>query len=237
MQRTAAPLVLSALIPLLSIAAAAEPAHHTPSIPADSAAALERRLVAQGFVDVRVVDSTIRVDLKYARPDNFMKADVYGAFDKCYLRREAAEKLARANAHLRELHPTWSLLVADGLRPRRVQRRMWRLVRGTPMQRYVANPRWGSMHNYGCAVDLTIADSAGNRLDMGCPIDHFGPLSQPCLEKQYLRDGTLTEQQVANRRLLRRVMTTAGFTPLAIEWWHFNAFDKKTIRERYSIVE
>lgn len=237
MHKTVTTVFLSAFISSLSMPAAAEPAHATPSIPPDSVAVLEQRLVSQGFVDVCLVDSTIRVDLKYARPDNFMKTNVYGAFNKCYLRREAAEKLARANAHLRTLRPGWSLLVADGLRPRRVQRRMWDIVQGTPMQRYVANPRGGSMHNYGCAVDLTIADSAGNELDMGCPIDHFGPLSQPRLEEQYLREGTLTEQQVANRRLLRTVMTAAGFTPLAIEWWHFNAFDKKTIRERYSIVE
>ncbi|MBD3241966.1 MAG: peptidase M15D vanX D-ala-D-ala dipeptidase [Chitinivibrionales bacterium] len=236
MHKTAAPFILYAFISSVSTLAA-EPAPHPLSITPDSASALEQRLSAEGFVDVRAVDSTIRVDLKYARADNFMKANVYGAFSKCYLRREAAEKLARANAHLRTLRPGWSLLVADGLRPRRVQRRMWEIVQGTPMQRYVANPRWGSMHNYGCAVDLTIADSSGNRLDMGCPIDHFGPLSQPRLEQQYLREGKLTEEQIANRRLLRTVMTEAGFQPLAIEWWHFNAFDKKTVRERYSIVE
>jgi zinc D-Ala-D-Ala dipeptidase len=209
----------------------------SPSIPFDSVAPYEVRLVSDGFVNVRDIDSTIRVDLKYAREDNFMRANVYGAFNTCYLRREAAVKLAAAQACLRQAHPSWSLLVADGFRPRRVQRRMWEVVRNTPMQRYVANPAAGSIHNYGCAVDVTIVDSLGTQLDMGVPIDHFGPLSQPRLDEKHLREGALTPEQVANRRLLRAVMTEAGFHPLEIEWWHFDAFDKRDVRARYTIVE
>jgi zinc D-Ala-D-Ala dipeptidase len=204
---------------------------------ADSGAAYEHHLISLGFVDVRTLDSTIRVELKYACDHNFMRTDVYGHLRKCFLRREAAVKLVKASECLRAKHPGWSLLVADGFRPRRVQRRMWQLVEGTPMQGYVANPRYGSMHNYGCAVDLTIADSTGAPLDMGTPIDHFGPLAQPRLEDEYLRKGELTQEQITNRRLLRSVMEAAGFHPISIEWWHFNAFEKKIVREKYSIVE
>lgn len=194
-------------------------------------------LVEQGFVDVQRVDSTLLVDLKYASDRNFMKANVYGTLNRCYLRKDAAEKLAIAHSLLKREFPYLRLLIADGFRPRRVQRTMWQLVEGTERQRYVANPKWGSMHNYGCAVDLTIADTAGVRLDMGTPIDYFGPQAQPRLERNYLAQGKLTTDQVANRKLLRRIMTTAGFHPIQIEWWHFNAFDKKTVRSRFSIVE
>lgn len=197
----------------------------------------EEKLRRMGFVDVQQLDSTIGVELKYARTTNFMHANVYGDLDKCYLRREAAVKLAAANALLKREHPRLTLLVVDGLRPRHVQRKMWRLVKDTPMRGYVANPRWGSMHNYGCAVDVTVADSSGNRLDMGTPVDHFGPLAQPRLEETYLKRGKLTRQQIANRLILRNAMLSAGFHPLAIEWWHFNALPKDSVRRKYSIVE
>jgi zinc D-Ala-D-Ala dipeptidase len=197
----------------------------------------EKQLRALGFADIQDLDPTIRVELKYASADNFMGTNVYGNLSKAYLRREAAEKLALANAHLKELRPGLTLLVVDGVRPRHVQRKMRKLLEGTPKQNYVADHRTGSMHNYGCAVDLTIIDENGNRLDMGTPMDHFGPLSQPRLEAKFLKQGKLTEEQIANRRLLRSVMTRAGFLTIPIEWWHFEAFDKNTIRKNYTIIE
>jgi len=101
----------------------------------------------------------------------------------------------------------------------------------------VANPKAGSIHNYGCAVDITISDMSGTRLDMGTPLDFFGELAQPRYEEKFLKEGKLTEEQVANRRLLRKVMYAAGFQGIKNEWWHFEAFDKKHIRKTYSIVE
>lgn len=198
---------------------------------------LERTLLREGFVDVQSIDSTIMVELKYADTANFMGKAVYGELKKCYLRPEAAGKLARANRLLKEIDPQLSLLVLDGLRPRHIQRIMWDIVKNTPMRHYVANPEWGSMHNYGCAVDITIADASGKRLDMGTPVDHFGPLAQVRLEQEYLKSGALTRDQINNRLLLRKVMTDAGFYPIPIEWWHFEAFSKKHIRKTYSIVE
>ncbi len=195
------------------------------------------RLVAMGFVDVGALDTTLHIELKYADTANFMRANVYGLLDRCFLRKDAAAKLVLANRLLKNRHPHFRILVADGFRPRHVQRRMWNIVKGSEMQRYVANPRYGSMHNYGCAVDVTIVDTAGVRLDMGTPIDHFGPLAQPRLEPKYLASGQLTNAQVANRHLLRDIMIEAGFYPLSIEWWHYNAFPKKEVRARYTIVE
>jgi D-alanyl-D-alanine dipeptidase len=197
----------------------------------------EKELFNKGFVDIQQIDSTIKVDLKYAGADNFMKADVYGGLKKGYLQREAALKLAEANKFLKEIRPDLSLLVLDALRPRHVQKKMWSLVQGTPMQRYVANPRYGSMHNYGCAVDITIVDQNGVRLDMGTPVDHFGKLSEIRLENIFLKQGKLTEKQVENRRLLRQVMVSAGFNPIPVEWWHFEAFEKGFIRKTYSLIE
>ncbi len=199
---------------------------------------LEQRLLQQGLIDVRLIDPSIVVDLKYAKADNFMGTDIYGDYTRAYLRPEAAWKLVRANEILQERHPNLRILVGDALRPRSVQRKMWQLVAGTPMQPYVANPKWGSMHNYGAAVDVTLYDvETEERLDMGTPLDHFGPLAQPKLEDRFLKEGKLSRDQVENRRILRSAMKGAGWHPLNIEWWHFNAFSKDYIRRNYSIIE
>jgi D-alanyl-D-alanine dipeptidase len=223
---------LVAALPALACGLYAQPGHSAPP-----GTEYVDRLVAMGFVDAGAIDTTLLIQLKYADTTNFMGADVYGSLKRCFLRRDAAEKLVVANRLLRHRYPHLRILVADGFRPRHVQRRMWNIVKGTEMQRYVANPRYGSMHNYGCAVDVTIVDTAGVRLDMGTPIDHFGPLAQPRLEPKYLATGQLSSDQVANRHLLRDIMIEAGFYPLSIEWWHYNAFPKKEVRARYTIVE
>lgn len=197
----------------------------------------EAALVPLGFVDVQTLDPGIRVELKYASEDNFMRSAVYGDLKKAYLREEAAIKLALANRYLKELRPELTLLVADALRPRSISRIMWTRLSGSPMQRYVADPEWGSIHNYGFAVDITISDMEGKRLDMGTPIDHFGELAEPRHEEKFLKEGRLTEEQVSNRRLLRKVMHAAGFQGIPIEWWHFEASDKKLIRKAYQIIE
>jgi zinc D-Ala-D-Ala dipeptidase len=199
--------------------------------------ALERSYLDAGLVDVQDVDPTILVDLKYARPDNFMGEPVYGTMRKCYLQPEAATLLGQASRLLDGHRPGLRLLVADGARPRSVQRRMWEMVRGTPMQPYVADPATGSMHNFGAAVDLTLATPDGSALDMGTGMDHFGVLAQPREEVRLFGKGLLTAGQIENRKLLRQVMTGAGFRPLPIEWWHFDAFGREETRRRFRIIE
>jgi D-alanyl-D-alanine dipeptidase len=198
---------------------------------------MERRLIDQGLIDVQTADPSLLVDLKYARSDNFMGENVYGDLRKCYLHPEPALMLREAHASLRARNPDLVLLLLDGVRPRSVQQRMWELVKNTPMQPYVANPTRGSMHNYGAAVDVTIARADGTPLDMGTKVDYFGILAQPREEQRFLKEGKLSPEQVANRKILRNTMLEAGFQPLAIEWWHFDAFDKDTTRRRYAIIE
>jgi zinc D-Ala-D-Ala dipeptidase len=203
----------------------------------DVLTSLEEELLALGLVDVRSLDPTLLVDLKYARSDNFMGADVYGELRRALLVPAAADMLRQAHGHLQRRHPDHRLLVVDAFRPRRVQHLMWERVRGTAQQPYVANPASGSMHNYGAAVDITIVDGQGKALDMGTPVDHFGILAQVREEERFLREGRLTREQVNNRRLLRTVMEEAGFIQLPIEWWHFDAFDKQHVRAAYRIIE
>ena len=198
---------------------------------------LEAQLQRAGLVNVQRLDSSIQVELKYASLDNFMHANVYGDLRVCYLQREAAAMLARAQGLLRQRHPGFSLKVFDGARPRRVQRIMWQLVRGTDRQKYVADPALGSMHNFGAAVDLTLTDGKGRDLDMGTPYDFFGELAQPRYEGRFLKEGRLAREQVAHRHLLRNTMIAAGFVPIPNEWWHFDAFSHQVVRQRYRLLE
>ena len=210
---------------------------------------LEENLKKQGLVDIRTLDKDIIVQLKYTTADNFMKVDAYGDLEKCYLRPEAAKMLEQAQQILKKENPGLTLLVFDCVRPRSIQRKMWDLVKGSNLQQYVADPEKGSIHNYGAAVDLTIADESGKeknmgtpylggvQLDMGTPFDFFGELAQPRLEEKFLKEKKLTEEQIKNRKILRKAMEKAGFIQLQIEWWHFNAFPSSVIKEKYSIIE
>lgn len=188
------------------------------------------------FSEIVEADGVV-LDLRYATADNFVGRNLYGEFDRAFLHRIAAAKLRRAAALLRELRPEYRLVVFDALRPRSVQTVLWEQVAGTDRQRYVANPKGGSIHNYGFAVDLSIVDGGGAGLDMGTGFDDFTELAQPRLEGRFLREGRLTGAQVENRRLLRRVMEEAGFTQLALEWWHFDALPKSEVRANYRIIE
>jgi len=198
---------------------------------------LEKQLLDQGLVNIHSIAPDILVDLKYSTIDNFLDADTYGDLEDCYLQPEAAAKLAAAQRILTTKHPELTLLVYDGARPRSVQRKMWALVAGTTTEDYVANPDRGSVHNFGSAVDLTLASKAGMPLDMGTAFDYFGKLAQPRHEEYFLANGQLSDTQFENRKLLREVMTSAGFQSISIEWWHFNAVPVKVARSKYQIIE
>lgn len=186
-----------------------------------------------GLVDAATVVAELQVDLRYATAENFLGRPIYGGLRACYLQEDAARMLARAQAALAAAHPGWRLRVLDCARPLWVQREMWKLVAGTPRQGYVADPARRSIHNFGCAVDLTLASADGTPLDMGTPFDFFGRLAHPAREIELLEQGKLSAEQLGNRLVLRAVMVRAGFRPLAHEWWHFDCASQKETRRRY----
>jgi zinc D-Ala-D-Ala dipeptidase len=184
-----------------------------------------------GIVDAATLAPGLLVDLKYASTDNFMRRNLYGDLRRCFLRREAAAQLAAADKQLRAVRPDLRLLVYDCARPLSVQRMMWNVVKGTPSQPYVADPRKGSMHNIGCAVDLTLADRKGKPLEMGSAFDSSTVRSQPRLERMQRLASQLSSPHWANRLLLRWVMVQSGFIPLDIEWWHFDCAPPASVRK------
>jgi len=200
---------------------------------------LAQQLDEEGLVRLQDVDPSLIVDLRYSTTDNFTGMDVYGPFDEAFLQPEPAEMLARANQFLKESRPGHTLYVYDAVRPRSVQRILWDTL-DMPIDKkdnYVADPDLGSIHNFGAAVDLTIAGPDKKPVDMGTDFDYFGELAYPIHEERMLQEGRLTQVQLDNRRLLRDVMTRAGFTTINSEWWHFNAMSRSEAAKRYGIVE
>jgi D-alanyl-D-alanine dipeptidase len=192
------------------------------------------------FVDISTFHGLF-IDLRYASINNFMGINmygpIYGSGRRVFLHKDAAAKLAEAIKLLKKEKPGWSFLVFDALRPRSVQWMMWDKVKDTPQRKYVANPAIGSPHNYGMALDIGLTDGKHGEVDMGTGFDSFTPLAEPRHEKKYLKMGKLTKKQVANRMILRRAMTGAGFLQLSHEWWHYNALPEPEIRKKYQIVE
>jgi len=192
------------------------------------------------LVDVTTLDNRFVLDIKYATTDNFTGKQLYPTGARCLLRPKVAEMLLRAQKYLDEHHKGHVLLLKDCYRPRHIQKVMWEVVKGTPQQSYVANPfsKTGSVHNYGAAVDLTVADASGRELDMGTPYDSFQKLAQPRHEEEFLKQGKLTWAQVGARRMLRHAMTKGGgFKFISNEWWHFDALQGKVLRQTYKILD
>ena len=199
---------------------------------------IEQKFLKAGLIDVNTIDTSIKVDLVNSDQDkNFFEENFYGGLDKAYLRKAIAVKLSKAQSILKNVRPGYSLQVLDAARPRSVSRAMYEKMKGTKFEKYVANPKKGSMHNYGIAVDITIIDDKGNRLDMG-PSPFYS--SHATIYWNYFLKkmgfGISSEQQ-KNRDLLKHVMLKAGFHSLAYEWWHFNGMEKSNARSAYSIIE
>jgi|GEM_PF-114336 len=162
------------------------------------------------FVELVSLDPTIVVDLPYATEDNFCKTVLYPV-ERCFLRREVAERLVAAHRSLAA--EGLGLKIWDGYRPRSVQYKMWE---ASPLPGYVGDPKVGSKHNRGAAVDVTLVDLAtGEELEMPTPYDEFSPRAHTGYFK-------LTPEVAANRSRLQKAMREEGFMTIQSEWWHFD---------------
>lgn len=191
------------------------------------------------LIDIQKIDSTIQIDLRYATANNFMGMVLYDSIRKVYLQKDIALKLKNAQTYLKQLHPTYSLLVYDGARPVSVQQKMWNALDSIPVSergKFLSNPKNGSIHNYGAAVDLTIIDQNQKPLDMGADYDDIRKIAYPSLESDFLKQGLLTQQHIDNRNLLRKVMKQAGFYNIPTEWWHFNSCSREEAKRKYKLI-
>jgi D-alanyl-D-alanine dipeptidase len=163
------------------------------------------------LVPISTVAPGVGVDLRYATTNNFLHEALYPRAT-CLLRRRVAERLAAVQRHL--AGEGLGLLLWDCYRPLAIQRLLWARVHDP---RYVADPKNGSRHNRGAAVDLTLVDREGRPLPMPTDFDELGPAAH--------RSAPTTPEAALNRSRLEAAMKQAGFVPLATEWWHFDAED------------
>ena len=135
------------------------------------------------------LDNSLAVQLMYTQDDNFTGEVLYDNLTEAYLHPDAAYALVKAQRALKELHPSYSLIIYDAARPMSVQKKMWNVVKGTSKYKYVSNPnRGGGLHNYGLAVDISILDSFGQPLPMGAlPSEwwHFNYCSRDVAKQKY----------------------------------------------------
>jgi D-alanyl-D-alanine dipeptidase len=199
---------------------------------------LEKVYKAYKLVNVQKLDPTIMVNLKYADTDNFLKTNMYGYIKNAYLQQDVAIKLAHASVLLKKTNPLYRLVVLDAARPLSIQQKMWvdiNLPNGNK-EKFVASPQIGSLHNFGAAVDISIANKDGKYLDMGTSFDSFSDTAYTVNEEYLLKTHKLNQRQYENRKLLRKIMVQAGFSTIETEWWHFNSCSRNYAKSHYPLI-
>jgi len=166
------------------------------------------------MVEITAADFDVEIALAYATPDNITGKPIY-ARAGCYLHEKAAERLQAAIALAAPLGLRFK--VFDAYRPTEAQ---WKLWEAFPSEEFVANPRKGSPHSRGVAVDLTLIDAAGKELDMGTGFDEMRPISHHART-----DIPVAAQQ--NRFTLMGIMSAAGWDFYKNEWWHYQLFQAR----------
>lgn len=172
---------------------------------------------AAPLVELQRLIPDLRVELRYAGKRNMFHRAVYPRAARALLCKPVAERLARVQRRLQARGV--GLKIWDAYRPIAVQWMLWRLQ---PDRRYVADPRRGSDHNRGAAVDLTLVELASGR-ELAMPTDH--DVTSPRARVGARRGVSANARK--NAALLRREMRRAGFRELRSEWWHFSAPEAK----------
>ncbi len=174
------------------------------------------------LVELTSLDPAIRLDIRYATTNNFMHRPLY-AQPRAFLQRPAAEALVRVNRDLRA--KGYGLVVFDAYRPWAVTKIFWDAASDAERKiEFVANPRKGSRHNRGCAVDLSLFDlRTGQEVTMPSAYDEFS-------ERAFPNYGGGPDEARAKRDLLRAAMEAEGFTIYPGEWWHYDYCDWRQYR-------
>lgn len=179
---------------------------------AQTAAPKEQHKREAHLVELTTLDSTIKLDIRYATSDNFVGRPVYPQA-RAFLQKPAAK--AVVNVHRKLKKRGLGIVIFDGYRPWTITKLFWDVV-PEDKRKFVADPAKGSKHNRGCAVDLSIYDlKTGTLIDMPSGYDEFTERASP----NYTGG---TDLQRANRDLLRKLMEEEGFTVNPNEWWHFD---------------
>lgn len=167
------------------------------------------------LVEITPESHDVDIALAYATADNVTGTPIY-RHARCYLQRDAATLLAKASAlaAIQDLR----LRIFDAFRPSEAQ---WRLWNHNPDPVFFADPRRGSPHSRGVAVDLTLVErGTGRVLDMGTGFDALTELS-------HHGATAIAPKAQRNRLLLLGLMTAAGWDYYSKEWWHYQLFQAR----------
>jgi len=172
------------------------------------------------LVELTKLDTTLHLDIKYATKENFAKKQVYKEA-RAFLQQPAAEALVRASAKLKALG--YGIIVFDGYRPWSVTNTFWKTAtREQQKIGFVADPKRGSKHNRGCAVDVSLYDlKTGKEVEMPSAYDEFS-------ERAFISYAGGTIEAKQKRDLLAQIMGSEGFKVIDEEWWHFDFKDWKS---------
>ncbi|HYB09371.1 MAG TPA: D-alanyl-D-alanine dipeptidase [Alphaproteobacteria bacterium] len=171
------------------------------------------------LVEITPASHSLTLELVYATAQNFTGAPIYRRA-ACYLNPEAAQRLGRAAELAAAL--SYRFKIFDAYRPTEAQWRMWS---HRPDPQFLADPRRGSPHSRGAALDLTLVDARGDELEMGTSFDAFTPRS-------HHGDTLVSRDAQRNRHLLLGIMSAAGWDFYKNEWWHYQLFDAR----RYPLI-
>jgi zinc D-Ala-D-Ala dipeptidase len=182
-----------------------------------SAKTTDPSVVDEALLDIKKVDPTIVVDLRYAGVQNIAGRALYPPEMPALVRPGVALRLVRAQNFLRSHH--YGLKIWDAYRPPLVQNQLWQLLRNAS---YIANPTEGrgSLHTWGVAVDATLVDEKGEEVAMPTDFDAFTPDAR----LYYHGNDRWVNFHL---KLLQTAMRRGGFYGLRTEWWHFIAYDWK----------
>lgn len=164
----------------------------------------------KALLEIKKYVPGIKLDIRYATKNNFMKQVMYKQA-RAFARRPVVEQLKRIQA---ELKPKgYGLKIFDAYRPYTITVEFWKKASD---KNFVANPAKGSKHNRGCAVDLTLVDlKTGKDVPMPTPYDSFEAAAAPHYNK-------LPKELIKNRDFLIKTMQAHGFKVIYNEWWHFD---------------
>ena len=181
-------------------------------IPADKAAALKPDDPKRLSELVRL-DPAIKLDMRYATANNFTGRILYDEA-RAFLAAPAALAVARASKAAQA--DGFGLTIYDAYRPWRITKKLWDATPVGPKKEYVANPKRGSKHNRGCAVDLTLHDlQTGKLVEKPTEFDDFSEKAH----RDYMNASAVA---ISNRARLARYLEAEGFLGLSNEWWHFD---------------
>lgn len=171
------------------------------------------------LVEIIKLDTSLHLDIKYATINNFSKKIVYKQA-KAFLQKPAAEALVRANAKLKLYG--YGIIVFDGYRPWDVTNFFWQTATKEQQEiGFVADPKTGSKHNRGCAIDVSLYDlKTGKEIEMPSEYDEFS-------ERAFINYTGGSQEAKEQRDLLAKIMASEDFKVIDEEWWHFDYKDWK----------